>query len=277
MTSKTRVLVAFILNISFSLIELVCGLLFHSSALISDAVHDAGDAVSIGFAALMENLADKPANKRFTMGYQRFSLLGALATGTILVFGSVSVLVFSIPKLFTPQPVNYSGMLILGLFAVATNVLATLVLKKGHSHNEKILSLHFLEDTLGWLALILVSIILHFKDWYVLDPLLSVLISGFMLTKSLPELWKCLLLFLQACPQDLDTEQLQKELLSIVQIKSLSALQIWSMDGSHHKALVRLTLKENTVTNQELTKEKIRQRLLEHGISEVTIDIECKV
>lgn len=83
-------------------------------------------------------------------------------------------------------------MLVLGIFAIIVNLAASKVVGHGHghSHNESILSLHFLEDILGWLAVILVSIVLRFTDWYFLDPLLSLLIAGFILSKALPKFWK---------------------------------------------------------------------------------------
>ena len=157
MKSSKNMTIAFLLNFSFAIIEFIFGLLFNSSAVLADAVHDTGDALAIGLSTLFEKISTKKEDREYTLGYKRYSLLGALLTSVILLVGSTLVIVENVPKLFAPEKVNYDGMLVLGIVALVVNTAASRVVSHGHSHNESILSLHFLEDILGWIAVIVVS------------------------------------------------------------------------------------------------------------------------
>ena len=177
MKTKHAVWLAFFLNLSYAIVEFIAGGLFGSSAVLADSVHDMGDAIAIGVSAFLETISNREEDSHYTLGYKRFSLLGAMVTAVILMTGSVLVILGNITKLFHPQAVNDEGILWLGIIAISVNVIASLVVRKGKTKNESILSLHFLEDTLGWVAVILMAIVLRFTDWYILDPLLSLVIS----------------------------------------------------------------------------------------------------
>ena len=180
---------------------------------------------------LLETISNREEDRQYTLGYKRFSLLGALVTAVILITGSILVILENTTKLFNPQPVNDEGILWLGMIAVTINVLASLVVRKGQTKNESILSLHFLEDTLGWLAVILMAIVLRFTDWYILDPLLSLVISIFILIKAIPRFWSTLKIFLDAVPEDVDIKQVMSDLEGLDNVASLNQLNLWTMDG----------------------------------------------
>ena len=200
LSSKFAVWLAFLLNFSFAIIEFIFGGLFASSAILADAVHDLGDALAIGISAFLESISNRKEDSRYTLGYKRFSLLGAILTAVILITGSTLVILENISKFIEPQVVDHEGMLWLGVIAIAINLMASLIVRKGQTKNESFLSLHFLEDTLGWLAVIVVAIILRYTDWYFLDPLLSLVISFFILSKALPRFWSTLKIFLVKKP-----------------------------------------------------------------------------
>ena len=207
------------------------------------------------------------------MGYKRFSLLGAMVTAVILMTGSVLVILGNITKLFHPQPVNDEGILWLGIIAVSINVLASLVVRKGKTKNESILSLHFLEDTLGWVAVILMAIVLRFTDWYILDPLLSLVISIFILSKAIPRFWSTLKIFLDAVPEGVDIKQVKSDLEQLDHVASLNQLNLWTMDGLEKNAIVHVCLKE--IEQMELCKESIRSKLKDCGFQNITIEIDA--
>ena len=127
MKSNINTLIAFILNLSFAILEFIYGGIFNSSAILADAVHDTGDAVAIGIAAFLENFSNRKEDHQFSLGYKRFSLLGAMITALILIVGSFFVTLKNIPKLIHPEPVNYNGMLILGIIAIIINFIASYV------------------------------------------------------------------------------------------------------------------------------------------------------
>ena len=272
MSSKRAVWLAFFLNLSFAIVEFIAGGIFGSSAVLADSVHDLGDALAIGISAFLETISNRQEDSRYTLGYKRFSLLGAMVTAVILMTGSGMVILENMVKLFHPQPVNDEGLLWLGIIAISVNVLASLVIRKGQTKNESILSLHFLEDTLGWLAVILMAIVLRFTDWYVLDPLLSLAISFFILSKAIPRFWSTLKIFLDAVPEGVDIEQVTSDLEQLEYVASVNQLNLWTMDGLEKNAIVHVCLEH--VKHMEVCKESIRTLLKESGFQNVTIEVD---
>ena len=272
MTTKCAVWLAFFLNLSYAIVEFIAGGVFGSSAVLADSVHDLGDAIAIGVSAVLETISNREEDSQYTLGYKRFSLLGALITAVILMTGSVFVILENLTKLFHPQPVNDEGILWLGIIAVSINLLASLVVRKGKTKNESILSLHFLEDTLGWIAVILMAIILRFTDWYILDPLLSLVISFFILSKAIPRFWSTLKIFLDAVPEGVETGDLEKDLGALINVKSVNQLSIWSMDGLENNAIIHLCLEDWDQMME--TKNQVRQLLEERGVQNITIEVD---
>ena len=273
MKTKHAVWIAFFLNLSYAIVEFIAGGIFGSSAVLADSVHDLGDAIAIGVSAFLETISNREEDSHYTLGYKRFSLLGAMVTAVILMTGSVLVILGNITKLFHPQPVNDEGILWLGIIAVSINVLASLVVRKGKTKNESILSLHFLEDTLGWVAVILMAIVLRFTDWYILDPLLSLVISIFILSKAIPRFWSTLKIFLDAVPEGVDIKQVKSDLEQLDHVASLNQLNLWTMDGLEKNAIVHVCLKE--IEQMELCKESIRSKLKDCGFQNITIEIDA--
>ena len=273
MKTKHAVWLAFFLNLSYAIVEFIAGGLFGSSAVLADSVHDMGDAIAIGVSAFLETISNREEDSHYTLGYKRFSLLGAMVTAVILMTGSVLVILGNITKLFHPQAVNDEGILWLGIIAISVNVIASLVVRKGKTKNESILSLHFLEDTLGWVAVILMAIVLRFTDWYILDPLLSLVISIFILSKAIPRFWSTLKIFLDAVPEGVDIKQVKSDLEQLDHVVSLNQLNLWTMDGLEKNAIVHVCLKE--IEQMELCKESIRSKLKDCGFQNITIEIDA--
>ena len=273
MKAKYTVWVAFFLNLSYAIVEFIAGGIFGSSAVLADSVHDLGDAIAIGISAFLETISNREEDSHYTLGYKRFSLLGAMITAVILMTGSVLVILENIAKIFHPQSVNDEGILWLGIIAIIINVLASLVIRKGQTKNESILSLHFLEDTLGWVAVILMAIVLRFTDWYILDPLLSLAISFFILSKALPRFWRTLKIFLDAVPEGVDIQKIKTDLAELNHVASINQLNLWTMDGLEKNAIVHVCLKE--MEHMETCKESIRIFLKDCGFQNITIEVDA--
>ena len=273
MKAKYTVWIAFFLNLSYAIVEFIAGGIFGSSAVLADSVHDLGDAIAIGISALLETISNREEDRHYTLGYKRFSLLGALVTAVILITGSILVILENIAKIFHPQSVNDEGIFWLGIIAITINVLASLVIRKGQTKNESILSLHFLEDTLGWVAVILMAIVLRFTDWYILDPLLSIAISFFILSKALPRFWSTLKIFLDAVPEGVDIQKIKTDLAELDHVASINQLNLWTMDGLEKNAIVHVCLKE--IEQMETCKEFIRNLLKDCGFQNITIEVDA--
>lgn len=275
MKAKYTVWLAFFLNLTYAIVEFIAGGVFGSSAVLADSVHDLGDAIAIGISAFLESISNREEDSHYTLGYKRFSLLGAMVTAVILMTGSVLVILENIAKIFHPQPVNDEGILWLGIIAITINVLASLVIRKGQTKNESILSLHFLEDTLGWVAVILMAIVLRFTDWYILDPLLSLAISFFILSKALPRFWRTLKIFLDAVPEGVDIQKIKTDLAELDHVASINQLNLWTMDGLEKNAIVHVCLKE--MEHMETCKESIRIFLKDCGFQNITIEVDANL
>ena len=273
MKAKYPVWLAFFLNLTYAIVEFIAGGVFGSSAVLADSVHDLGDAIAIGISAFLESISNREEDSHYTFGYKRFSLLGAMVTAVILMTGSVLVILENIAKIFHPQPVNDEGILWLGIIAITINVLASLVIRKGQTKNESILSLHFLEDTLGWVTVILMAIVLRFTDWYILDPLLSLIISFFILSKALPRFWRTLKIFLDAVPEGVDIQKIKTDLAELDHVASINQLNLWTMDGLEKNAIVHVCLKE--MEHMETCKESIRIFLKDCGFQNITIEVDA--
>ena len=273
MKAKYTVWVAFFLNLSYAIVEFIAGGIFGSSAVLADSVHDLGDAIAIGISAFLETISNREEDSHYTLGYKRFSLLGAMVTAVILMTGSVLVILENIAKIFHPQSVNDEGIFWLGIIAITINVLASLVIRKGQTKNESILSLHFLEDTLGWVTVILMAIVLRFTDWYILDPLLSLVISFFILSKALPRFWRTLKIFLDAVPEGVDIQKIKTDLAELDHVASINQLNLWTMDGLEKNAIVHVCLKE--MEHMETCKESIRIFLKDCGFQNITIEVDA--
>ena len=273
MKAKYTVWLAFFLNLTYAIVEFIAGGVFGSSAVLADSVHDLGDAIAIGISAFLESISNREEDSHYTLGYKRFSLLGAMITAVILMTGSILVILENTAKIFHPQSVNDEGILWLGIIAIIINVLASLIIRKGQTKNESILSLHFLEDTLGWVAVILMAIVLRFTDWYILDPLLSLAISFFILSKALPRFWSTLKIFLDAVPEGVDIQKIKTDLAELDHVASINQLNLWTMDGLEKNAIVHVCLKE--MEHMETCKESIRIFLKDCGFQNITIEVDA--
>ena len=268
-----NMMLVFGINIVFSVLEAIFGLLFNSASILADAVHDFGDALSIGLAWFFQKISLKGSDSTFSYGYKRYSLLGALITSVVLLVGSAVLIIHSGEKLMNPEPVNYQGMLILAIFAIIANGVSAWIISKGSSHNESILSLHLLEDVLGWVGVLVVSVVLHFTDWYFLDPLLSIGIALFILYKTIPEFMKVVRLFLQAVPDNIDSKKLREEIQNIDNINGLSHFHLWSLDGEVHMMSMTISTTSDSVQTHEQIKNEVRHILSENDIAHSNIEI----
>lgn len=232
--SSDRIGMVFFLNAAFTIIEFVGGWLTNSTAIMADAVHDLGDSLSIGSAWLLNKLGRKTPDEEFTYGYRRLSLFGALLNGLVLLAGSIWILGEAIPRLTNPVMPMAEGMLALAVLGVAVNGFAAYKLSKGSTLNERVLNWHLIEDVLGWVAVFIVAVILQFVEWPILDPLLSILFTLFILFNVIRNLTSTAKLFFQAVPDKKLMREIRDELLQIDQIEEVHHLHLWSLDGEHH-------------------------------------------
>ena len=267
--------VAFFLNLGFTIIEIIGGFLTNSVAILSDAVHDLGDSLSLGLAWYFQKVAKKGSDKSYSYGYKRFSLLGAIINSIVLIVGSIFILTEAIPRIIEPQESDAKGMFILAILGVIVNGAAVLRLQKGHSLNERVVSLHLLEDVLGWLAILIGSIFMYFFDLPILDPIMSVGIAIFILYNVYKNIGQSMKIILQGIPENVDTDKLSAKMLEYNEIESIHDLHVWSVDGEYNVLTIHIVLKQ-TLEMDLLAdlKLKIRETLELEGIQHATIEFE---
>ena len=243
--------IAFFFNLAFTILEVIGGLYLNSVAILSDAVHDLGDSLSLGTSWFLQSKSNKKADKKFSFGYKRLSLLGALINGVILVGGSIYIIYEGIIRITHPEPSHAEGMMYFAFLGVAVNGYAAWKVSTGKSMNEKVLSWHLLEDMLGWVAILIVSIVMQFTDNMYLDPILSLMITSYILFNVFRRLNETLYLFLQGNPSEIDVVKLESDILETENVLSLHHLHSWSLDGEHHVFSVHVVI-ENVVSLEQL-------------------------
>ena len=272
-TSDLRL--AFVLNLGFTVIAAFGGLWTNSVAILSDAVHDFGDSLSLGLAWYLDRYAQRARDHRFSYGYLRFSLLGAVTTTVALVVGSAFVLAEAVPRLLAPEPMNAPGMVAFALLGVAVNGLAALRLRNRKALNARVVAWHLLEDVLGWAAVLVVSVTLLFVDAPVLDPALSIVITLFILYNVVRNLRDTTLLFLQAVPQDVDLQTIEQRLGGLDHVRSTHHTHVWSMDGAHHVLTAHIVV-DTLATRADIQALRVDVDRLcaDHHFAHTTIEIE---
>ncbi|HET9571485.1 MAG TPA: cation diffusion facilitator family transporter [Bacteroidales bacterium] len=274
-TGTKNIALAFYLNLFFCVIELVGGILTNSVAILSDALHDLGDSVSLGMAWYFQKISKKKPDGKYTYGYKRFSILSALLNSLILLSGSCIVLYASLIRLFNPVHSNAKGMLLLALFGMLVNGFAAIRLKKGGSLNERVVSLHLLEDVLGWFAVLITSIVMIFTDLPILDPILSIGIACFILYNVYHNLRKAFRVILQGKPEEVDEADLRNSLLQLGSVKGLHDLHIWTMDSEFLVLTVHLVLVDSTTEYERQALRAAAHEILKtKGIQHATIEME---
>ncbi len=275
--STKNIKVAFFLNLSFSIIEIIGGIFTNSVAILSDAVHDLGDSFSLGISWYFQKISGRKSNRQYSYGYKRFSLLGAIVNSVVLVTGSVLILSRAIPRIIEPQQPDAQGMFLLAILGIIVNGAAVIKLRQGSSLNEKVAMLHLLEDVLGWLTVLIGSVVMHYFDVPVIDPLLSVAISIFVLYNVLKNIRQSMRIILQGTPYDIDTDEICNTLKNIDGVSDVHDLHIWSVDGEYNVLTVHIVLNDDTKSDIMVQiKHSVRASLKEKGIEHATIEFENK-
>ncbi len=270
MKTDRNILIAFLLNFCFSAFEFFGGTFTGSFAIMSDAVHDLGDALSIGISWFLERKSKKAPDEVYTYGYARYSVIGGVITTVVLLTGSVLIIYYSAGRLIHPVPVNYNGMLIFAVIGLVANSIAAFVTKEGDSVNQKAVNLHMFEDVFGWAVVLISAVVMKFTDFAVIDPLLSIIVSLAILFNAIKNLKEILNIFLEKVPNGVKLSEISEHITEIDGVLSVHHIHIWSMDGANNCATLHAVINGNA----ETVKAQIREELAEHGIGHVTVEIE---
>jgi cobalt-zinc-cadmium efflux system protein len=220
----------------------------------------------------LQKKSNKAKDDKYSYGYKRFSLLSSVILSGILLVGSILILVEAIGRLFNPQEVNAQGMLWLAILGIIVNGLAALSVKRGKTLNERAVFLHIMEDVLGWIGVLVISIVMIFVNLPILDPILSISITIWVLYNVYKNLKATFNILLQAFPKNVDVKKLTKEIEAIDNVISIHDLHIWTQDGNSHVMTLHIVAEKN----YETIKLKVREMVKAYNIDHVTIELEDK-
>lgn len=275
MTTQKKLLIVFLLNFGMAVMELFGGLMTNSTAILSDALHDFGDSMALALSWYLEKVSNKKSDKLFSFGYRRFSLLAALINSVVLLSGSVWILTEVIPRLVDPPAVKAQGMMWFAVVGLIINGGSVLLIRTGQSMNERVVSWHLMEDVLGWLAVLIVSIVLQFKDIPILDPILSLMIMAFIVFNVFKNFKDVFFVFMQSTPESINQSQIEDELGKHKCIEKVYHTHVWSLDGEKHVLTTHIVLKPGSGIKDYLEVQKwAREEVKKHGLWHTTIEIE---
>lgn len=270
MNTSKKILVAFVLNLMFSVFEFFGGMFTGSVAIVSDAVHDAGDATSIGLSYFMEKKSKKQPDKKYTYGYARYSVLSSLITTSILLLGSVFVIVSAINRIINPAQINYDGMIVFAVIGAVVNFVAAYFTHGGESLNQKAVNLHMIEDVLSWIVVLVGALVMRFTDFYLLDPIMSIGVALFILYNAAKNMKRIIDIFLMKVPEKISVADIRNCVSEIDGVIDVHHIHIASIDGENVYATLHVVTDEDASS----VKEKVRNCLAHKGVSHSTIEIE---
>lgn len=283
MKTQKNILIAFLLNLSFSIFEFIGGLFTGSVAILSDSIHDIGDALSIGLSYFLEKKSKRQPNSTYTYGYARFSVLGSFITTMILICGSFTVIVTAVKKFINPTEINYNGMIIFAVIGVMVNFLAAYFTREGDSLNQKAVNLHMLEDVLGWAVVLVGAIIMKFTDFSYIDPILSICVAVFILINSAKSLKEILDLFLVKVPHNISVEKVKEHITELDEVVDVHHIHLWSSDGNSVYATMHIVSDSDSVELKKRVKDELAHLHISHSTLELEKpnescdSLECKV
>ncbi len=272
MKTEKNILIAFVLNLAFSVFEFIGGIFTGSVAIISDALHDIGDAAGIGISYFLEKKSKKEPDEKYTYGYTRYSIVGAFVTTLILLLGSIVVVYNAINRIIHPTTINYEGMIVFAAVGVCVNFAAAFITREGDSLNQKAVNLHMLEDVFGWIVVLVGAVVMKFTDFGIIDPIMSICVAAFIFINAVRNLKEIFELFLEKTPCSIEIEEIKKHILEIEEVIGVHHIHIWSLDGQNNYATMHIVAKGDS----HEVKEKVRAELKEHGICHATLELEAE-
>ncbi len=273
---EKRVQIAAFLNVGFTILEIVGGFWTNSLAILSDALHDFGDSIALLASWLFERGARKAPDTSRTFGYQRLSLFSALFSAMVLVGGSIAILFQAIPRVLNPENVNATGMVGIAIIGILFNGAGFFTLKKGESLNEKVLSWHLLEDVLGWAIILIGGVIIHFWNVLLLDPIMTVGLTVFILYNVSKSLKEAINILLQGVPQHININKVKQDLLAIDGVIGVHDMHIWSLEGETDILTAHIVVDEERLKKPDKTREAIKEVIRRHHVEHSTVELESR-
>lgn len=263
----------FFMNLAFNIIVIVGALATNSMAILADFIHDAADTISIAIAWTLEKVSQKDSSDKYSYGYQRFSILGAVIISVFVIFMAFVILSEAIPRLFVPEGVDAGGMLVVAIVGLVFKSLSVYRLHKGETFNEKAIFFHQLGDIFEWLTILVLSIILIlWGDIPYLDALVSIGIAFWLIFNLGRNLIKSIQVLLQKTPDNFDVDEFKNSVVAIEGVDHIDDFHVWSLDGIDSVATLKVAIERWDM--QTKIKEEIYSISSKYHIVDITIEFD---
>ena len=263
----------FFMNLAFNIIVIIGAIATNSMAILADFIHDASDTISIAIAWILEKVSQKDSSDNYSYGYQRFSILGAVIISVFVIFMAFVILSEAIPRLFAPEGVDASGMLLVAIVGLVFKFLSVYRLHGGETFNEKAIFFHQLGDIFEWLTILVLSIILILGvDVPYLDALVSIGIAFWLIFNLGRNLYKSLEVLLQKTPDNFDVNEFKQSIEAIDGVNEIDDFHIWSLDGID--SVMTLKVDVDFGKNVNDIKKEIYAISNKYHVVDITIELE---
>ena len=268
-----------VLNAVITLSEFIGGVASGSLSLVSDAFHNLSDTLAIIFSYGAQKMAKKEANERHTYGYQRLEMLSAFINSFILIILSLFLAVEAFKRFNSPEKINSHLMLIVAVIGLLANLFSTLLLRQEADENLNIKSsyLHLLSDTLSSISVIIGAVLIRFFGIYWIDPVITLIISIYILLEAIIVIKKAAAILIQSAPT-IDYEKMEQEIKAIEGVKDVHHVHIWQYS---EKIIIfdgHIDFEDQLLSEIEKAYPRITSLLkLKYGITHVTIQAETHV
>ncbi len=277
-TSTTRLFVTMTLNFLITVVEVIGGLVSGSLSLLSDALHNFSDGISIIISYIAIRLGRQPKSPKYTFGLKRAEILAAAVNAAALIIICFYLFKEAYERLTTPQEIAGGTMIMVASIGLIANVIGTLLLKKGSRDNINIRSayLHLLGDAISSVAVILGGISIYFFQVYWVDPVLTVLISLYILIKSFEIVKEAINVLMMGTPESVSIENIQKEIEGLANIKNIHHVHIWRLGEKDIYFEAHVDVEDMQVSETDQLSVIIEERLKRnHGVTHITLQFEA--
>ncbi len=266
------------LNFTIAFAQLVGGFFSNSLALISDALHNLSDATAMLITYITLKVSKKAANKKHTFGYKRIQILAALFNAITLIGICVFLMVEAYERFMQPEDVKTTPMLIVAVIGLVANLISVLLLKRfsASNINVKAAYLHLIGDTLSSVAVIAGGLLMMWKGWHWVDPLITVLISLYIIKETWHVLAETYQILMQSVPPGIALDKLRDAIMEMDQIKNVHHIHVWSLTDQqiHFEAHLELCEDMMVSESQQLYHQVAHNLEDEFGIHHVTLQPE---
>ena len=274
-----RLLIAVLLNLFITVAEVIGGIISGSLALISDALHNFSDAISVIISYIAIRLKERDSSSKHTFGFKRAEILAAVINSSVLVIISIYLFYEAILRFQNPEPIKGILMTIVASIGLAANIAGTLLLKRDAKKSMNIRSsyFHLLSDAVSSVAVIIGGLAITFWNMYWLDPLLTILIAVYITRVSFKILSNAIHVLMEGAPPDISITEIQSEVEKLEKVENIHHVHIWTVGENDVHLEAHIDVADMMISKSNILGEQIEALLkAKFGINHITLQFECE-